>query len=176
MLIPLLVLATNEKEGQVSMLQRIIVDTISGAFVLALFILPIELQIAWNQLDGVGTVSSTGQLLALTIGAFSLFRVGWIILSHWPKKEATHNPQENPDSAPPSPSELERGEGDQNAELQSEIKTVPREYQKVLVKVIILGDSGHFPFIVLAKSVALAKHPYSPNTSVSYSTQLNDDR
>jgi hypothetical protein len=34
----------------------------------------IELGIKWNHLDGLGSVSTTGQIVPLTVGCFSLFR------------------------------------------------------------------------------------------------------
>ena len=44
------------------------------ACVVPLFIAAIELQIRWNMLEGLESVSTTGQIIPLTVGAISLFR------------------------------------------------------------------------------------------------------
>jgi len=116
MLIPLFILSDSESQNnRVSLRQRIIIDTISGGLVLALLILPIELEIAWNKLDPVGTVSSTGQLLALTIGSFSLFRVGWLICT---RDEELEGNVENGHGARRArrPYDVESGGGNHNAD------------------------------------------------------------
>lgn len=58
---------------------RILLNAIGGGLILALCILPMELQIAWNKLDGVDGISSTGQVLALIIGSFSLIRAIFLV-------------------------------------------------------------------------------------------------
>lgn len=59
--------------------RRFLLNTVSGGLSLALCNIPVELQILWNHLDGVGGMSSTGQVLSLTIGSFSLLRALWLI-------------------------------------------------------------------------------------------------
>jgi hypothetical protein len=54
--------------------RRILWATLCGVVLLALFIIPMELQISWNKLDGVEGIASTGQLISLTVGSFSLIR------------------------------------------------------------------------------------------------------
>jgi len=45
-----------------------------GVVMLALFIIPMELQISWNKLEGLEGITSTGKLISLTVGSFSLIR------------------------------------------------------------------------------------------------------
>ena len=68
--------------------------SVSIAFVV--LILGTELEIKWNHLDGLGSVDTTGQLIPLTVGCFSLFRA--IMLIFFEEK------QEEPEGHPPSPS------------------------------------------------------------------------
>lgn len=48
--------------------------TLQGILPLAVAIIGVELEIRWNRLTGVQTVSSTGQVFPLIVGCFSLFR------------------------------------------------------------------------------------------------------
>jgi hypothetical protein len=50
------------------------IHILCGTVLLALFILPMELQISWNKLEGVEGITSTGQLISLTVGSFSFIR------------------------------------------------------------------------------------------------------
>jgi hypothetical protein len=54
--------------------RQIIGAILCGVVLLALFIIPMELQILWNKLEGVERITSTGQLISLTVGSFSLIR------------------------------------------------------------------------------------------------------
>jgi hypothetical protein len=62
--------AWNRKDDWVS---RSISFLITGVIV-ALNAMPVELQIYWNNIEGVDGMSSAGQLIAFTVGAFSLTR------------------------------------------------------------------------------------------------------
>jgi hypothetical protein len=59
-----------------------------------LLILGTELEIKWNHLDGLGSVETTGQLIPLTVGCFSLFRS--LMLNFFAEEE----PEAEPPSAP----------------------------------------------------------------------------
>jgi hypothetical protein len=54
--------------------RRILWGIFCGVALLALLIIPMELQISWNKLDGLEGITSTGQLISLTVGSFSLIR------------------------------------------------------------------------------------------------------
>ena len=49
---------------------------------LGLSILPIELQVGWDNLEGVNCISRRGQVLALALGGFSLLRMIWMSFIH----------------------------------------------------------------------------------------------
>jgi hypothetical protein len=51
--------------------------SVSIAFIL--LILGTEKEIEWNHLDGLESVNTTGQLIPLTVGCFSLFRAVMLI-------------------------------------------------------------------------------------------------
>jgi hypothetical protein len=99
-LLPVRPMIFKAESSSVSRARRVVAGLFS-CIGLALFILPLELAITWNKLDGVGTVSTSGQLLALTIGAFALFRVGWLVVI---------NDEEDEES----PDDLESAEGNPN--------------------------------------------------------------
>jgi hypothetical protein len=59
---------------EVPIARRILGSILCGTVLLALFIIPMELQISWNKLQGLEGITSTGQLISLTVGSFSLIR------------------------------------------------------------------------------------------------------
>lgn len=73
---------------------------------LALAILALELEIKWNNLKGVDSVSSSGQIIALVIGSLSLFRAFGLRLRLWEseKKEIENQQNKRKDEAQPSES------------------------------------------------------------------------
>ena len=44
----------------------------------ALSVMPVELQLYWNNIGGINTITTSGQLMAFTIGSFSLLRAIWL--------------------------------------------------------------------------------------------------
>lgn len=58
-----------------------------GAFLfLALYIVPAELQLRWNHIDGVNTVDTTGQIIPLSLGSLSLIRSIYLLKdANWVK-------------------------------------------------------------------------------------------
>jgi len=56
------------------------VSTIWG---LVYCIVAIELEIRWNNLDGIGGVSTTGQIIPLVVGCLSLARSIALVIGHW---------------------------------------------------------------------------------------------
>lgn len=46
----------------------------TGTLTFAFAVMGVELQIRWNNLTGLGNIETTGQIIPLTIGCFSLFR------------------------------------------------------------------------------------------------------
>jgi len=61
------------------------IDRLIGCLVfLGFYIIASELQLAWNHLDGINKVNSTGQIIPLTIGTLSLVRSLWLLkYSKW---------------------------------------------------------------------------------------------
>jgi hypothetical protein len=59
---------------EIPIARRILGSILCGTVLLALFIIPMELQISWNKLEGLEGITSTGQLISLTVGSFSLIR------------------------------------------------------------------------------------------------------
>jgi hypothetical protein len=51
-----------------------------GILYLAFFVIAVELQIAWNHLDGVDSIQTTGQIIPLVIGGFSFIRSGYMLV------------------------------------------------------------------------------------------------
>ena len=98
-MMPLLLQALGLPVFKTSRYQRVgkvLFATLGGGLVLVLCILPVELQIKWNKLAGVGGISSTGQLMALTIGSFSLLRAIWLVLTKPEEKEEGGGETPNP--------------------------------------------------------------------------------
>jgi hypothetical protein len=64
---------------------------------LATVLVGIELGIKWNHLDGLGSVSTTGQIVPLTVGCFSLFRaLALVILGFFDfRPSESHNENAN---------------------------------------------------------------------------------
>ena len=58
-----------------------------GAFVfLVAYIVPAELQLRWNHLDGINTVDTTGQIIPLALGSLSLIRSVYLLKdANWAK-------------------------------------------------------------------------------------------
>jgi hypothetical protein len=54
--------------------------TFLGLGLLAKLVVAIELQIKWNRLEGLTGVSTTGQIVPLTVGCFTLFRAIVLVL------------------------------------------------------------------------------------------------
>lgn len=61
-----------------------------GAFVfLVAYIVPAELQLRWNQLDGINAVDTTGQIIPLALGSLSLIRSIYLLKdANWAKLKA----------------------------------------------------------------------------------------
>ena len=51
-----------------------IVIFLGGVVVMVVFMILIELQVRWNRLEGVNSVTSTGQIVPLVIGTLSIIR------------------------------------------------------------------------------------------------------
>ena len=103
---PLLLQAVEVRVFNTSRYQRarkVLFATLGGGLVLALCILPVELQIKWNKLGGVEGISSTGQLMSLTIGSFSLLRAIWLVLMTPEEKEEEGGESANTGGSTSSP-------------------------------------------------------------------------
>ena len=59
---------------------------IVSGIVLVLYIVPAELQLWWNHLDGIYSVNTTGQIIPLSLGSFSLLRALYLLKeANWSK-------------------------------------------------------------------------------------------
>lgn len=83
--------------------RKVLFATLAVGLVLVLCILPVELQIKWNKLGGVEGISSTGQLMSLTIGSFSLLRAIWLVLMTSEEKEEEGGESANTGGSTSSP-------------------------------------------------------------------------
>ena len=54
-----------------------------GLFWLAFYIVASELQLAWNHLEGINSVDTTGQIIPLALGSLSLLRSLFLVVSGW---------------------------------------------------------------------------------------------
>ena len=58
-----------------------VVIFLGGAVVMVAFMVLIELQVRWNPLEGVNSVTSTGQIVPLVVGALSIIRaIGLVVI------------------------------------------------------------------------------------------------
>jgi hypothetical protein len=74
-------------------------------FLVALSVMPVELQLYWNNIGGVDTITTSGQLIAFSIGAFSLVRAIWLSVMGDHGAEEGGTPEELPNNDAPRSSE-----------------------------------------------------------------------
>jgi hypothetical protein len=98
---PLLIQSMAFERSRYKRALKFVLTTFGGVLVLMLCILPVELQVAWNKLGGVGGISSTGQLISLTIGSFSLFRAVWLVLMKSEDESSEDSDSSGDDEADP---------------------------------------------------------------------------
>jgi hypothetical protein len=59
---------------------------LASRILLVLYIVPSELQLWWNHLDGIYSVNTTGQIIPLSLGSLSLFRALYLLKeANWSK-------------------------------------------------------------------------------------------
>jgi hypothetical protein len=59
---------------------------LASGILLVLYIVPAELQLWWNHLDGIYSVNTTGQVIPLSLGSLSLFRALYLLKeANWSK-------------------------------------------------------------------------------------------
>lgn len=54
-------------------------EAVAGFYILIIYITASELQLKWNHLDGIYTISSTGQIIPLGFGVLALVRSIWLL-------------------------------------------------------------------------------------------------
>jgi len=60
--------------------------TIASGIVFVMYLVPAELQLWWNHLDGIYSVNTTGQIIPLSLGSFSLLRALYLLKgANWSK-------------------------------------------------------------------------------------------
>jgi hypothetical protein len=87
--------------------RRIVCAILCGATLVALFIMPMELQVSWNKLEGVGGITSTGQLISLTVGTFSLIRAVFLMGIGDSERDSVQNGERDLESQGCQPPETE---------------------------------------------------------------------